>query len=82
MERATVSWFAIRVSFITFGIFDVFHDEDGRKAYLAGAVAKALTSKAPELSLSPAKKCRSLIGFKARLKKTPSRKKRTGVLIS
>ncbi len=54
-EPATVSWFAIRVSSTTFGIFDVFHDEAGRNAHLAGAVAKALTAKAPELFSQPPK---------------------------
>ena len=54
-EPATVSWFAIRVSSTTFGIFDVFHDEAGRNAHLAGEVAKALTAKAPELFSQPPK---------------------------
>jgi quinol monooxygenase YgiN len=44
-----VSWFAIRISPSTFGIFDVFNDEAGRDAHLAGEVAKALMAKAPEL---------------------------------
>lgn len=48
-EPGTVSWFAIRISPTTFGIFDVFNDEDGRDAHLTGEVAKALMAKAPEL---------------------------------
>ena len=54
-EPGTVSWFAIRVSAATFGIFDVFHDEAGRDAHLAGEVAKALMAKAPELFSQPPK---------------------------
>jgi quinol monooxygenase YgiN len=48
-EPGTLSWFAIRISSTTFGIFDVFEDEAGRDAHLAGEVAKALMAKAPEL---------------------------------
>ena len=54
-EPGTVSWFAIRMSSSTFGIFDVFHDEAGRDAHLAGEVAKALMAKAPELFSQPPK---------------------------
>jgi quinol monooxygenase YgiN len=48
-EPGTVSWFAIRISPTTFGIFDVFNDEAGRDAHLTGEVAKALMVKAPPL---------------------------------
>jgi quinol monooxygenase YgiN len=48
-EPGTVSWFALRISPTTFGIFDVFQDEAGREAHLGGEVAKALMAKAPEL---------------------------------
>ncbi len=48
-EPGTVAWFAIRMAPTTFGIFDVFHDENARDAHLAGDVAKALMAKAPEL---------------------------------
>jgi quinol monooxygenase YgiN len=54
-EPGTVSWFAIRMSPLTFGIFDVFRDESGRDAHLAGEVAKALMAKAPELFSQPPK---------------------------
>ncbi len=54
-EPGTVSWFAIRVSHTTFGIFDVFDDEAGRDAHLAGEVAKALIAKAPDLFSQPPK---------------------------
>jgi quinol monooxygenase YgiN len=54
-EPGTVSWFAIRVSPTTFAIFDVFNDETGRDAHLAGEVAKSLMAKAPELFAQPPK---------------------------
>ena len=52
-EPATVSWFAIRLGPSTFGIFDVFPDEAGRQAHLAGRVAAALMAKASELLSQP-----------------------------
>ena len=36
-EEATTAWFAIRMGPSTFGIFDVFPDEPGRDAHLAGS---------------------------------------------
>jgi quinol monooxygenase YgiN len=53
LEVGTTAWFAIRMGPSTFGIFDVFSDEAGRKAHLAGQVAAALMTKAPELFASP-----------------------------
>jgi quinol monooxygenase YgiN len=44
-EPATIAWFAIRIGTSTFGIFDVFPDDAGRVAHLAGRVAAALMSK-------------------------------------
>ena len=41
-EEATTAWFAIRLGPSTFGIFDVFPDEPGREAHLAGPIAAAL----------------------------------------
>ena len=52
-ERATEAWFAIRMGPSTFGIFDAFPDDSGRQAHLAGRVAAALKSKAPELLSEP-----------------------------
>lgn len=54
-EPATSAWFATRTSQSTFGIFDVFPDEEGRNAHLTGAVAQALIAKAPELFAQPPK---------------------------
>jgi quinol monooxygenase YgiN len=48
-EPATIAWFALRLGPSTFGIFDVFPDDAGRKAHLSGAVAAALMERAPDL---------------------------------
>jgi quinol monooxygenase YgiN len=48
-EATTPIWFALRLGPATFGIFDAFADEAGRKAHLAGPIAAALMSKASEL---------------------------------
>ncbi|HEX3742661.1 MAG TPA: antibiotic biosynthesis monooxygenase [Bryobacteraceae bacterium] len=48
-EPATTAWFAIRMGPATFGIFDVFPDDQGRQAHLTGKVAAALQAKAAEL---------------------------------
>lgn len=52
-EPATTAWFAIRLGATTFGIFDVFPDDTGRKAHLSGRVAAALMEKAPDLFAQP-----------------------------
>jgi quinol monooxygenase YgiN len=52
-EPATTAWFAIRMGTSTFGIFDAFPDEAGRRAHLSGQVAAALMAKAPELLSQP-----------------------------
>jgi quinol monooxygenase YgiN len=52
-EPATVHWFALRIGTSTFGVFDTFADEAGRKAHLEGRIAAALMAKAPELLASP-----------------------------
>jgi quinol monooxygenase YgiN len=52
-EPATVAWFALRLGPSTFGIFDVFPDDAGRKAHLSGAVAAALMERAPDLFAEP-----------------------------
>ena len=48
-EPATTAWFGIQLGPSTFGIFDVFPDESGRRAHLAGKIAAALKAKAPDL---------------------------------
>jgi len=52
-EPATTAWFAIRTGPSTFGIFDVFPNEAGRQAHLAGRVAAALMAKADDLLAKP-----------------------------
>ncbi len=52
-ETSTPIWFALRLGPSTFGIFDAFADEAGRKAHLAGQIAAALMAKAPELLAEP-----------------------------
>jgi quinol monooxygenase YgiN len=52
-EATTPIWFALRLGPATFGIFDAFADEAGRKAHLAGPIAAALMAKASELLAEP-----------------------------
>ena len=54
-EAATVVWFALRLGPSTFGIFDAFPDEAGRKAHLGGQIAAALMAKAADLLAEPPK---------------------------
>ena len=48
-ESTTPAWFAIRFNRTEFGIFDVFADDAGRDAHLAGPIAAALMARADEL---------------------------------
>jgi quinol monooxygenase YgiN len=48
-EAETISWYALQIGPSTFGIFDTFENEEGRKAHLGGQIAAALMAKAPEL---------------------------------
>jgi len=52
-ETTTPIWFALKLGPSTFGIFDAFTDDAGRKAHLGGQIAAALMSKAPELLARP-----------------------------
>lgn len=54
-EAATVVWFALQLGPSTFGIFDAFADEAGRKAHLGGQIAAALMAKAADLLAEPPK---------------------------
>lgn len=53
-EPATTAWFAIKLDDSTYGIFDVFPDDEGRRAHLDGPIAAALMEKADELLSRPA----------------------------
>lgn len=48
-EEKTIRWYAIKIDASTFGIFDTFEGDEGRKAHLVGDIAKALMENAPEL---------------------------------
>jgi quinol monooxygenase YgiN len=51
-EPGTTVWYALRFGPTTFGIFDAFASEDGRRAHLDGAVAQGLADH-PELFATP-----------------------------
>ena len=48
-EADTLRWYALKINENTFGIFDTFETEDGRKAHLQGQIAAALMANAAEL---------------------------------
>ncbi len=52
-EPETVAWFAVRYGPSSFGIFDVFGEDAGRQAHLAGRIAAALGARAAELLSTP-----------------------------
>ena len=52
-EPGTTTWYAIKLSPSTFGIFDTFADESGRQAHLTGKVAAALKEKGGDLFAKP-----------------------------
>jgi quinol monooxygenase YgiN len=52
-ESGTVRWYALQLGPSTFGIFDTFNDEDGRKAHLSGKIAAALMANASALLANP-----------------------------
>ena len=52
-EPKTFAWFAFQTGPSSFAIVDVFPDEDGRRAHLAGAVAAALEEQGLELLAQP-----------------------------
>jgi len=54
-EPETASWYAFKIGSSTFGIYDTFANEEGRKAHLTGDIAKALMARAEELFSSPPK---------------------------
>jgi quinol monooxygenase YgiN len=48
-EAFTISWYALQIGPSTFGIFDSFENEEGRKSHLGGKIAQALMKNAPDL---------------------------------
>lgn len=52
-EKQTLAWYAFQTGPRSFGIYDTFADEAGRKAHLEGRIAQALMGKADELLAVP-----------------------------
>ena len=52
-EPGTSSWYAIRLGFSTFAIFDTFPGNAERQAHLTGQLAKALMAKSSQLLVNP-----------------------------
>lgn len=50
-EPLTATWYAVKFSENTFGVFDTFEGDEGRDAHLNGKVAAALMANAAELLL-------------------------------
>ena len=48
-EEGTVTWYAFKVSDTTYGIFDTFAGEEGRRAHLNGQIPAALSQVASDL---------------------------------
>ena len=48
-EPDTVTWYGVQFGPSSFGIFDTFPHDEGRKAHLAGKVGQALMANAPNL---------------------------------
>ena len=48
-EPGTVRWYGLKINGNTFGIFDTFETEDGRKEHLQGKIAEALMANAATL---------------------------------
>ena len=64
-EPGTVAWFAFRENATTFGVFDAFEDEEGRRAHLMGQIAAALGEAAEtKLSVPPVVAPVDLLGTK------------------
>lgn len=52
-EEDTIKWYALQLDETTFGIFDTFADDEGRKAHIEGDIAEALFARADELLEEP-----------------------------
>ncbi|CQD22793.1 hypothetical protein BN1232_05741 [Mycobacterium lentiflavum] len=48
-EQGTQAWFALQLDKSTFGIFDVFPNDDARRTHLSGGVGQALAAQGGEL---------------------------------
>jgi hypothetical protein len=52
-EPDTVNWYAIRLGYSSFGIFDTFPNDAGRQAHLTGELSRKLMAKASQLLAYP-----------------------------
>jgi len=52
-EPGTESWYAFRITDMSFGIYDTFTDDEARRDHLAGPLVQALDDIADELLASP-----------------------------
>jgi quinol monooxygenase YgiN len=48
-EPETLNWYGIQLGPLSFGIFDTFSGDEGRRAHLTGKVAQALMANASNL---------------------------------
>lgn len=48
-EEGTRAWFALQFDESTFGIFDVFPDDEARQTHLSGGVGQALAAQGADL---------------------------------
>jgi quinol monooxygenase YgiN len=48
-EPDTITWYGVQFGPSSFGIFDTFPHDEGRKSHLAGKVGQALMANAPNL---------------------------------
>ncbi|GGJ73691.1 putative quinol monooxygenase [Glutamicibacter ardleyensis] len=48
-EEGTRAWFALKFDASTFGIFDVFPDDEARQTHLSGGVGQALAAQGADL---------------------------------
>ena len=48
-EQGTRAWFALQFDESTFGIFDVFPNDEARRTHLSGGVGQALAAQGAEL---------------------------------
>ncbi|RCG32100.1 antibiotic biosynthesis monooxygenase [Sphaerisporangium album] len=52
-EEQCTAWVALRINCTTFGVFNAFGEECGRRAHLAGRLAEALLDRSDELFTRP-----------------------------
>ena len=52
-EPRTTTWYGVQLGPSTFGVFDTFPDDAGRKAHLEGPIAAALMANAEALLSKP-----------------------------